>query len=84
MHHWTTFVLVLVVVTVLCQLLLWLRPYVPALAILEHKEVLLLMLGFVVVAVFVAYAMYPAIRPFDSAKVGPMPEYRGPGSPECF
>ena len=84
MHHWTTFVLVLVVVAVLCQLLLWLRPYVPALAILEHKEVLLLMLGFVVVAVFVAYAMYPAIRPFDGAKVGPMPEYRGPGSPECF
>jgi len=42
------------------------------------------MLGFVSVAVFVAYAMYPAIRPFDSATVGPMPEYRGRGSPECF
>jgi hypothetical protein len=84
MHHWTTFVFVLVVVTVVCKILLWLRPYVPAFAILEHKEVLLLMLAFVVVALFVAYAMYPAIRPFDSAKVGPMPEYRGPGSPECF
>jgi len=84
MHHWTTFVYTLVVVTVLCKALLWLRPYVPALAILEHKEVLLLMLGFVAVAVFVAYAMYPAIRPFDSATVGPMPEYRGRGSPECF
>lgn len=84
MHHWTTFVFVLVVVTVVCKILLWLRPYVPAFAILEHKEVLLLMLAFVVVALFVAYAMYPAIRPFDSAKIGPMPEYRGPGSPECF
>ena len=84
MHHWTTFVSVLVVVTVICKILLWLRPYVPAFAILEHKEVLLLMLSFVVVALFVAYAMYPAIRPFDSAKVGPFPEYRGPGSPECF
>ena len=44
----------------------------------------LLLVGFVVVALFVAYAMYPAIRPFDYAKVGPMPEYSGPGSPECF
>ena len=84
MHHWTTFVTGLIVVTVVCTMLFWLRPYVPALAILEHKEVLLLMVGFVVVALFVAYAMYPAIRPFDYAKVGPMPEYSGPGSPECF
>jgi hypothetical protein len=43
-----------------------------------------LMISFVVVALFVAYAMYPAIRPFDSAKVAPLPEYRSPGSPECF
>ena len=84
MHHWTIFITVLVVVTCLCKGLLLLRPYVPAFSILEHKEVLLLMISFVVVALFVAYAMYPAIRPFDSAKVAPLPEYRSPGSPECF
>lgn len=74
--------IILALVTVLCHIILWLRPYVPALAIVEHKEILFMMLGFVVVAVFVAYAIYPAIHPFDDAKVGRMPEYRGRGSYE--
>ena len=75
---------VLIVVSILSALMLWLKPYWPILYHMKHKEILLIIVGFIVLSIYTAYAMYPAIRPFDSAKVGPLSEYRDPGSPECF
>lgn len=84
MNHYTTFVLVLVAIATFAKFLLWLRPYIPALSVLEHKEILLAMVGFVLVAIFVAYMMFPAIRMFDTVKVGYAPEYRSPPPVECW
>ena len=84
MRHWTTIVRVLIAVSILSALLLWLKPYWPILYHMKHKEVLLVIVGFIMLSIYTAYSMYPAIRPFDSAKVGPLSEYRDSGSPECF
>lgn len=84
MYRFGTFYSVLFVIITLCIILLCLRPYVPILAFLQHKELLFIMVMFGVIAIVVGYFMFPAFRSFDNAKVVPPPEYRSPGSPRCF
>ena len=84
MHHLTTLIFVLVICTLVAKVLLWARPYVPAFSILEHKELLLIMISFVIVAIVVSYGMYPTILSFDTAKVGLLPEYKRPPPMECW
>jgi hypothetical protein len=80
----STLIAIFVGVAVVAKCLLCLRPYVPAFSALEGKEGLFAMVGFVVFALYVAIAMFPAFRPFDTARVGPLPEYRGRRPRECW